>query len=56
MVSPVDDPGLPLHGHENDYWQLFAREQSLQLKIERKCQGAIPDRDIPSTDSTGNIA
>lgn len=29
MVSLVDDPSLSLNVHEDDYWQLFAREQSL---------------------------
>ena len=28
MVSLVDDPGLSLNVHEDDYWHLFAREQS----------------------------
>jgi hypothetical protein len=29
MVSLVDDPGLSFNVHEDVYWQLFAREQSL---------------------------
>jgi hypothetical protein len=28
MVSLVDDPDLSLNVHEDDYWQVFAREQS----------------------------
>jgi hypothetical protein len=28
IVSLIDDPGLSLNVHEDDYWQLFAREQS----------------------------
>jgi hypothetical protein len=28
MVSLVDDPGLSLNVHEDDYWHRFTREQS----------------------------